>query len=182
VTTLTLALRVLAIEDALSDIPHAFGGALALAYYAEPRATIDIDINVFLPAERFPEVASPLVQLGAAADDPSIEAIVRRDGQVRVMWDATPIDLFFSYDAFHDAAGAARHSVPFGDGTIPILAADHLIVCKAVFNRPKDWVDIDSMLAAEADVDAAEVLRWVARIAGDDDPRYNRIAAVLTRH
>jgi hypothetical protein len=178
---LTLAQRVLAIEGALSDVPHAFGGALALAYYAEPRATIDIDLNVFVPVERFSEVAGPLVQLGAAADDPSIAALVRRDGQVRVMWDATPIDLFFSYDAFHDAAGAARHLVPFGDGTIPILAADHLIVCKAVFNRPKDWVDVDSMLAAETNIDAAEVLRWVARITGDEDPRYNRIAAVLTR-
>lgn len=178
---LTLAQRVLEIEAALSDIPHAFGGALALAYYAEPRATIDIDLNVFVPAERFAEVAAPLVQLGAAADDPSIEALVRHDGQVRVMWDATPIDLFFSYDAFHDAAAAARRSVPFGEGTIPILAADHLIVCKAVFNRPKDWVDIDSILAAQADFDAAEILRWVARIAGDEDPRYNRIAALLTR-
>ena len=178
---LTLAQRVLAIEGALSDVPHAFGGALALAYYAEPRATIDIDLNVFVPAERFSEVAGPLAQLGAAADDPSIAALVRRDGQVRVMWDATPIDLFFSYDAFHDAAGAARHLVPFGDGTIPILAADHLTVCKAVFNRPKDWVDVDSMLAAETNIDAAEVLRWVARITGDEDPRYNRIAAVLTR-
>ena len=178
---LTLAQRVLAIEGALSDVPHAFGGALALAYYAEPRATIDIDLNVFVSAERFSEVAGPLAQLGAAADDPSIAALVRRDGQVRVMWDETPIDLFFSYDAFHDAAGAARHLVPFGDGTIPILAADHLTVCKAVFNRPKDWVDIDSMLAAETNIDAAEVLRWVARITGDEDPRYNRIAAVLTR-
>jgi hypothetical protein len=178
---LTLAQRVLALEAALSDVPHAFGGALALAYYAEPRATIDIDLNVFVPAERFAEVAMPLVRLGAAADDPSIAALVRRDGQVRVMWDATPIDLFFSYDAFHDAAGAARQSVPFGDGTIPILAAAHLVVCKAVFNRPKDWVDIEAMLAAQSHIDAAEVLRWVARITGDEDPRYNRIVALLTR-
>jgi hypothetical protein len=37
------------------------------------------------------------------------------------------------------------------------------------------------MLSAGADVNAAEVLRWVARIAGDEDPRYDRIAALLTR-
>lgn len=178
---LTLAQRVLAIEDALSGIPHAFGGALALAYYAEPRATIDIDLNVFVPAARFPEVAVPLVGLGASADDPSIAAIVDRDGQVRVMWDDTPIDLFFSYDAFHEAAGSARHSVPFGDRTIPILSADHLIVCKVVFNRPRDWVDIDAMVVAKADINAAEVLRWVGRIVGDEDPRYNRVAALLMR-
>ena len=178
---LSLAERVLAIEAALADVPHAFGGALALAYYAEPRATIDIDLNVFVPAERFSDVAMPLFRLGAAVDDPSIEALVRRDGQARVMWDATPIDLFFSYDPFHAAVAAARHSVPFGDKTIPIIAADHLIVCKAIFNRPKDWVDVDAMITAQADIDAAEVFRWVGRIAGDEDPRYNRIVAVLTR-
>jgi Nucleotidyl transferase AbiEii toxin, Type IV TA system len=179
-TTLTLAQRVLALEHALSGVPHAFGGALALAYYAEPRATIDIDLNVFVPAERFPEIAGPLRELGVAVDEPSVADVVRRDGQVRVMWDATPIDLFFAYDPFHDAAGAARHPVPFGDETISILAAEHLAVCKAIFNRPKDWVDVDAMVAAGSDIDAAEVLRWVARIAGDEDPRYNRMAAVLT--
>src|ERR1700733_9880149 len=100
-TTPTLAQRVLALEHALSGIPHAFGGALALAYYAEPRATIDIDLNVFVPAERFADVATPLAELGAAADDPAAAGIARRDGQVRVMWDETPIDIFFAYDAFH---------------------------------------------------------------------------------
>ena len=180
-TTLSLAQRIIAVDGALDTIPHAFGGALALAYYAEPRATIDIDVNLFVRAERFPDVAARLVALGAAADDPSVAELVRRDGQARVMWDSTPLDIFFAYDAFHDAAAAGRHAVPFADTTIPILAAEHLIVCKAVFNRAKDWVDIDAVVAAGTPVEVAEVLRWVGRIAGDDDPRYDRIAAVLTR-
>jgi hypothetical protein len=179
-SALTLAQRIQAIDVALTDTPHAFGGALALAYYAEPRSTIDIDVNVFIPVARFAEVAEPLIQLGAAADDPSVEALVRRDGQARVMWEATPIDLFFSYDAFHEAASRACQLVPFGEATIPILGADHLIVCKVVFDRPKDWVDIQAMIAAGATINAAEVLRWVGRIAGDGDPRYDRIAALLT--
>jgi hypothetical protein len=177
----SLAQRVLALDAALSEVPHAFGGALALAYYAEPRATIDIDLNVFVGAARFSDVAGPLGRLGVAIAGPSVAALVERDGQARVMWDETPIDLFFSYDPFHDAAGAARISVPFGNGTIPILGAAHLIVCKVVFNRPKDWVDIDAIVAGDVDIDVAEVLRWVGRIAGDEDARYNRIAAVLTR-
>lgn len=172
---------MLAIHRALVEVPHAFGGALALAYYAEPRATIDIDLNVFVPADRYEEVAAPLVALGAGADDPDVADLVRRDGQARVMWDLTPIDLFFAYDPFHRAAARARRVVPFGDATIPILAADHLVVCKAVFARPRDWVDIDAVVALGTAIDVAEVLRWVGRIAGDTDPRYDRIAAVLTR-
>jgi hypothetical protein len=181
VTALTLPERILAIEHALAAIPHAFGGALALAYYAEPRATIDIDLNLFVPADHYPDVAAPLRALGVDADDPDAVAAVARDGQTRVMWDLTPIDLFFAYDAFHDAAAAARRTVPFADSSIPILSPEHLVVCKTVFNRPKDWVDIDAVLAAGEAIDAAEVLRWVGRISGDDDPRYERIAAVLTR-
>ena len=180
-TPLTLAQRVAAVDAALRDLPHAFGGALALAYYAEPRATVDIDLNVFVPVARFDEVATPLRRLGAAVDDPLVARTARRDGQVRVMWDLTPIDLFFSYDAFHDAAAAATRTVPFGEATIPILAAEHLVVCKVVYNRPRDWVDIDAMLEGDGDIDGAEVVRWVGRIAGDEDRRYKRIVAVLTR-
>ena len=69
--------------------------------------------------------------------------------------------------------------MPFAETEIPVLAADHLVVCKAVFDRPKDWVDIDAMLAARAPIDPAEVLRWVARITGPDDTRFARIARVL---
>jgi hypothetical protein len=55
------------------------------------------------------------------------------------------------------------------------------VVCKVVFDRPKDWVDIHAVLADDGELDPAEILRWVARIAGDEDPRFSRIAAVLTR-
>jgi hypothetical protein len=181
VTALTLAGRIVALDDALATIPHAFGGAIALAYYAEPRATIDIDLNLFVGVEHYDVVAERLVALGARADDPTVVEHVRRDSQVRVFWDATPIDLFFAYDRFHEAAAGACQEVPFADSTISVLSASHLIVCKVVFNRAKDWVDVDAMLTSDAPVDAAEVLRWVGRILGDTDPRYDRIAALLTR-
>jgi hypothetical protein len=97
------------------------------------------------------------------------------------MWDSTPLDLFFAYDAFHRAAAAAIRRVTFAEGEIPILAPEHLMVCKVVFDRPKDWVDIDAVVADGTAVDVAEVLRWVGRVVGDEDPRYDRIAAVLSR-
>ena len=49
-------------SSATAKIPHAIGGALALAYYAEPRATIDIDLNVFVPPERWEEVVGALAR------------------------------------------------------------------------------------------------------------------------
>lgn len=175
-TRTTLPEKVVALEVGLVDIPHAFGGALALAYYAEPRATIDIDLNVFLPEGRARDVADALAPLGVTG---SVERI-QRDGQARWWWDENPIDLFFSYDRFHEAAARAVRAVPFADTSIPILAADHLVVCKVVFDRAKDWVDIDAMRDEGTPLDIAEILRWVGRICGDTDPRYDRVAAVLS--
>jgi hypothetical protein len=181
VSRLSLAERIVALHRAMARIPHAFGGAIALAYYAEPRATVDVDLNVFVPPSRFGRVAERLDALGADVTGPTLAQVVERDGQVRVMWDSTPVDLFFAYDPFHDAAGRAVRRVPFAGTTIPILSPEHLAVCKVVFDRPKDWVDIDALLAAGTHVDAAEVLRWVGRVPGDTARRYERIAGVLTR-
>jgi hypothetical protein len=176
----TFAERIQLVDRSLSNIPHAFGGALALAYYAEPRATVDIDVNIFVRVDEYDTVAEALTPLGVLADSQVVHELIRHDGQARVFWDDVPIDVFLSYDAFHDAAAVARRKVPFGDGTIEILSPEHLMVCKVVFNRPKDWVDVDAMLAGPEGLDATEVLRWVARIVGDEDARYTRVVALLT--
>ncbi|MDQ1404287.1 MAG: hypothetical protein QOG03_2603 [Actinomycetota bacterium] len=172
--------KVLAISHALDAVPHAFGGALALAYYAEPRATIDIDLNVFVPPGRYPDIAGVLATIGVDTSPANMAAAIERDGQGRLFWDATPVDLFFAYDPFHEAAARAKRRVPFAEDEIWILAADHLTVAKVVFDRPRDWIDIEAMLAVGTSIDTAEVLRWVGRIAGDDDRRYDRIAALLS--
>jgi len=168
--------KVLAIHARLRNarIGHAFGGALALAYYAEPRATIDIDLNVFVSPDEHAAVHTALAPLGVA--DEVDEAALARDGQCRWWWGRTPVDLFFAYDELHDAMRRATRTVPFGEQTITVLSPEHLTVCKAVFDRPKDWLDIEQILVCEADLDVAEIERWLTRIAGPVDRRTERFA------
>jgi hypothetical protein len=168
-----------ALEDA--RIPHAFGGALALAYYAEPRATIDVDINVFVSPRRAGRTLDALAGLGAVAERGALLGRARRDGQARMRWGRTPFDLFFSYDPFHEACYAARRTVPFGDADIPILAPEHLIVCKTVFDRRKDWLDIEQILFTTArELDVIEVRTWSERILGTTDRRTKRLSRLVT--
>ena len=176
---LALADKVARLDGAFAaaGIPHAYGGALALAYYAEPRVTVDIDVNVFVEPARFAEVAQVLRGLGV--DTSADERVVRRDGQVRLWWGRNPIDLFFSYDAVHEAMRRAAREVPFGDQRIRILSPEHLLVAKAVFNRAKDWLDIEEMLVAVRDIDTAEVDRWMDHLAGPDDPRAQRVREMV---
>jgi hypothetical protein len=166
--------KILAIHERLRQarIPHAFGGALALAYYAEPRATIDVDINLFAAPSSYPNVERELAKLGIG--DGVEPQIVERDGQCRLHWGNTPIDLFFAYDALHETMRKAIRSEPFGETRIPVLAPEHLLVCKAVFNRPKDWLDIEQMLVCVEELGTDEVRMWLDRIVGADDPRAAR--------
>jgi hypothetical protein len=48
-----------------------------------------------------------------------------------------------------------------------------------LFNRPKDWVDIEAIISARADFDAAYVLRWLDDMVGPEDSARRRFAALL---
>src|SRR5262249_7227099 len=144
---------------------------LALAYYAEPRATVDVDVNIFAPPEAIEDVAVILGSLGIATSAAD-KRLVLREGQVRLHWGDTPVDLFFASDPFHHHAGERVRRVPFGADTIRILAPEDLLVCKVVFNRRKDWIDIEQMLLLTAGaLDLDDTRRWISRIVGDDDDR-----------
>ena len=177
----TLPDKVIAVHAGLTGarVAHAFGGALALAYYAEPRVTIDIDVNIFMA----PEVAEPVWNaLGELGADTHIDrSLVERDGQCRIWWGRTPLDLFFAYDAIHDAMRADARTVPFGDKTIPILAPEHLAACKVAIDRAKDWIDLEQMLVTVEHLDTETLLRWVDRLVGEADSRYGRLAELIDR-
>jgi hypothetical protein len=169
--------KVIAIHETLrtAKIPHALGGALALAYYATPRATIDIDLNVFVPAKRWREVIGALTPLGVATADLDSTAL-ERDGQCRLWWGDNAVDLFFSYDPLHEAMRREVRRVPFGGTTVQILAPEHLAVCKAMFDRRKDWLDIEQMLIATEGLEVAEIERWLEQMVGKEDPRLQQLA------
>jgi hypothetical protein len=177
----SLVEAIVALEAALASarVPHAFGGALALAFHIEePRGTRDIDVNVFLAPDQVDAVFAALPP--GVVHGREDEGRVRRDGQVRLFWDDTPIDLFFTTHAFHDAAEIHVDRVPFAGVTIPVLGATELVVFKAFFDRTKDWADIEAIVeAGTADVHAA--IGWLVDLLGGDDARVARLRALLRR-
>lgn len=177
---MTLAERLLAIHAALerAGYAHAFGGAIALAYWTrDPRGTSDIDVNIFVAADAAAEALAALPE-GVEWGAKDLEEI-GRSGQVRLWWEQTPVDLFFSYEPLHEEAARHRRTVPFAGARIPILGPVELAVFKAVFDRTRDWADIEAMLEAETlDLDA--VHGHLARMLGED-PRLERLADAARR-
>ena len=178
---MNLADRILAIHEALDAgaVEHAIGGAIALAYWTEePRGTRDIDINIFVSPDMC-ETALDHLPSGVGYDNASIETI-RRDAQVRLWWDETPVDLFFSNLPIHDEAARHRHLVPFEGTTIPILGPLELAFFKAMFDRTRDWADIEEMLLSKS-FDPDRLAELIRELAGENDHRVARLDDAIAR-
>ena len=82
--------------------------------------------------------------------------------------------MFFDADYFHSGVANRIRAVPFAGRTIRVLCAEDLAVFKVLFDRPKDWVDIDEMVAAGT-LDRSTASRRLADVLGADDPRVDRL-------
>jgi len=176
-----LADRLVELYDCLEagGIPHAFGGAIALAYWTlDPRGTSDLDVNLFTPSDRC-RVALDALPDGIAYDEAAVQTILR-DGQVRLWWEETPIDLFFDYHALHADAARHRRMVPFAGREIPVLGPVELAAFKAMFDRTRDWADIEAMLAAET-LDVDSVREHLVAMVGGGDARLARLDVSVRR-
>ena len=178
---MTLSEKIVALHRALArkKIPHAFGGALALAYWTkDPRGTSDIDLNIFVAAAHSGPALAALPE-GVSRPEGTAETIAA-EGQIRLWWDETPVDLFFDYEPVH--AQAARHAkdVPFAGTHIPILGPVELAVFKVMFDRTRDWADVEAMVGASTlDLDA--VRATLATLIAPDDPRFDRLTEAVRR-
>ena len=176
----TLVEKVLALSESLTaaGVDHAFGGAIALAYCTEdPRGTRDVDVNAFVPAS---EPGPVLAALPPDVTVPSGTAdVITREGQVRLWWDDTPVDLFLDYAPLHAQAARGSRDVPFAGRQIRVLGAVELVLFKALFDRPKDWVDIATVVDA-GEVDRGHVRDGLIALLGNDDPRVERWDALTS--
>ena len=172
----TLADKVVALHRALvqARLPHAFGGALALAWCTQrARGTIDIDINVFVGRDRVAELLAALpTSISAPVDD-----LLQRDGQTRLWWDTTPVDVFLNTTKYHDDLALRCRVEWFNGEDVPFLSCTDLAVFKAFFDRTKDWADLEEMALAGT-LDRQRVVGVAAEYLGVDDPRIAKVLAL----
>ena len=158
-------------------VTYAFGGAIALAYYAAPRGTEDIDVNVFLKAEEAGTCLEELERLGI--ESPAADRDMHGH-QVVLSWEHTPIHVFLSYDPFHESCRVRARQVPFADGEIWILSAEDITIFKVIYDRPKDFAEVREVLLCMGErMDVAYTIGWLERILGNEDARVTRFRGAV---
>lgn len=177
--------RTVQVHAALEQagVPHAVGGALALAYHvAEARATRDIDLNVAADPDQ-PQALFALLPAEVPWTERDVRA-VRDTGQVRLLWPhpdgqpPIPLDLFFPQDEFHRQLNQRAVVVSMLDQAVPVVSATDLMVLKMLYDRRKDWADIEELLR-HGRPDVEEARGWLTRIVGPHDVRESRLDQLL---
>jgi hypothetical protein len=172
------------IADALEEagIDYAIGGALAYAYYGIPRATNDIDLNVFPSSFAIPELVRALLHAGCEIDQPRVveQLSTGNDASARCLgW---RVDIFAPSLPVHESARERRVSHPLQGRSAQFLSAEDLMVFKILYYRTIDVADLERLILVQRDrLDTAYVRLWLDRLLPKDDPRKGAFEAMLER-
>ena len=161
-------------------IPYAIGGALAYGLWAVPRATVDVDIDVFLARDALKPLFRALQELGIAFDPEDAERQNARDGMFVGRWGLYRIDIFTPSIEFEWEAHETRVRCELEGHSVWVLSAEAIAVLKLLFFRTKDIADLERLVAVHAELDRAYVRDHVARMMGEEDERlrlWDRITA-----
>ncbi len=179
-----LAARVIALGEALESagIPFAFGDAVALACYTGSAPAGEIDLLIFVPASAPEGALEALGRLHPPFAAAAVAGDTRDSGQARVRWDAVRVNLFFQDLPFLESAARRTKRVPFAGTHIEVLSAEDLVVCKAMFNRRKDWDEIEQLLYHRGyGFNYAYARSWLFEMVGTNDLRVRELDLLATQ-
>ncbi len=166
-----------------AGVPYAIGGALAHSLWAVPRATVDVDIDVFVEDPELPRVFDALESIGIAVDRPQCLLDSANRGMFVVRLGSYRVDVFTPSIPFAWEAARTRRKEIISDRAAWFLSPEALAVFKLMFFRAKDIVDLQRMIAVQGTrLDAAYVRHHVVEMMGDDDERVRRWDELVRAH
>jgi hypothetical protein len=174
--------RAVADELERQGLPYAIGGALALGFYAPPRATVDVDVNIFVPPEHdLDRALEALRGSGFVAEKPR-EVLAKQacsEGQFRGQIDGMRIDVFVPAIAFYARLAERRRQVPLFGRPLWIIGAEDLVVLKLMFNRRKDLADVEALMDEQGpELDRTYIRHTLTELVGAEDERLTALQAI----
>jgi hypothetical protein len=131
-------------------------GGFAVTVHSEPRITRDIDVALAVSDEREASAAALHLRLRGYRDHPDGGVIEHKDGRLATVRFISPpmegksgaaVDLLIASSGVEaEIVGAAELLEVLPGLMMPVARAGHLLALKILASRPKDLVDIHSLL------------------------------------
>jgi hypothetical protein len=155
-----------------AGVDYAFGGAIALAFAGEPRATIDVDMTLFVDPPEPAACVDALDRIGCKLHRNSALDSLAEHGFCRVQFEGLQVDVFLPTIPFHQAARKRRLRVKLLDQDCYVYGPEAVTVLKMMFFREKDLVDVKQILRVQGSgLDRDWIREQLVQIFGVRDPR-----------
>ncbi len=169
------------IADALerAKLPYGIGGALALGVWGFPRATNDVDVNVFVTGDLEPVFAA-LEVAGCQVDRAMAASAATERGEFQAWVGPMRVDVFVPSIPFYESVRTRVRQAPLEGRPAWFLSPEDLSVMKFLFFRTKDLLDVERLVALVGQsFDRVYVERSLTDIVGATDSRLERWRSLL---
>lgn len=131
-----------------------FIGGIAVQVWGQPRVTLDIDLTVFTNLRNEPDYISAfLARYSPKFSDAAQFALTNR---VLPMFTSSGTGIDVTLGGLSDtneALARASYQQFTSSFRLKICSADDLIVMKVVAARPRDWLDVESVIIRQSSLD-----------------------------
>jgi hypothetical protein len=174
-------------------IEYAIGGSLALGVWSTPRATANVDMNVFANSNeeclRVIDCLSSQPNVTLVREHESHDGISREEAvhlagtkkEIHVLVDGVHMGIFLPKTTLEAFANQRKKLLTFGSESFYFLDAETIVTYKLLWKRPKDLADVDGLFQVFAKIDQPLDVEFISNMiqlhtSGTDD-----VALVLLR-
>ena len=149
------------------QVPYVAIGGVAVSLLAQPRATQDIDVVIWLAEDRWEAFLQAGARYGFAPRLSDALEFAQVSRMLLLSHLASGISLDVSCGAleFEREMIERASAFPIGELRLRIPTPEDLIITKAVVQRAKDLADMEALITVHQDLDVERIRRWVKEFA-----------------
>jgi len=142
-------------------------GGVAASLLGKPRLTADVDAMLLLSVEDIPRLIEAARQAGLTPRLAEAEAFAHRHRVLLLCHQASGINVDISLGILPFEVEAVERGIihQIGSVAIRLPTPEDLIIFKAVAHRPKDMLDIQTIVESQPDLDKKRIKYWVTEFA-----------------
>jgi hypothetical protein len=131
-------------------VPGVVVGGVAASFLGRPRLTLDVDVLVLLDEEHWGEFIAAGASYGFAPRRADVVAFARETRVLLLRHEPSGMDadIIVGFLPFEQEVVTRAAWVDLGSFTIPLPRPEDLLIMKAVSRRPRDVLDMESILEA----------------------------------
>jgi len=153
------------------QVPYAIMGGWAVRMYGLPRPTYDVDFTIAIDRERLPELYDTATEMGFTVPEQFVSGWVDTVAgmplvkfRLYLLDRGIDVDVFLAESEYQQELMRRRRSYDLDGQLVCFVSPEDLILLKMLAARPRDIGDIEDVLLAQSDLDAAYMRKWAVEL------------------